>query len=165
MTKTSIAPHLPPTDDLRKRLDDEVGGLSITLKNRGLDWLFYDLDGKTIVAHYFPAQGLLNIHANGSARPTFQATGTEPDHIPPLLKQHLRDYDDGDGEGPPSTDRVPIRSDLSDRQRDLLFRLVVAMAGNHAHAKTAPSVLVKRARDIVIEATNIKLQDEEDPNE
>jgi hypothetical protein len=160
MAKTAVAPHLLPTDDLRKRLDDEVGGLTITLKNRGLDWLFYDLDGRSIVAHYFPAQSLLNIHAGGAAKPSFQATGADPDDIPGLLKKHLRDAEDDD-DRPLGNGQLPIQSELSGRQQDLLFRLVVAMAGNSGHAKQAPGEIVRRARDMVVEATNVKLQDEE----
>jgi hypothetical protein len=172
VTKTVTAPHLLPTDDLRTRLDREVGGLTVTLKNRGLDWLFYDLDGRSIVAHFFPAQSLLNIHAGGSARPTFQATGVAPDDIPPLLRKHL-ERDEGDGNeteaeeieriaGPQRRESVPVESDLSERQRELLFRVVVAMASNPGHAgwmKADPLAFVKTARDIVLHATNIKAQD------
>ena len=155
MPKTAIAQHLLPTDDLRKQLDEKVGGLTISLKNRGLDWLFYDLDGKTIVAHYFPAQSLLNVHAEGSARPTFQGNGIGPDEIADVLAKHL------------DTDHelvlrygVPVISDLSDCQREILYRFVAALAGNSAHAKTPPATLVSRARELMIEAINTKLHDD-----
>jgi hypothetical protein len=55
----------------------------------------------------------------------------------------------------------PIESELSDRQRALLFQLLVALAGNPAHAKDDPLTLTKRARDLVINATAIKAQDKE----
>ncbi len=164
VTKTTIAPHLLPTDDLRHRLEREVGGLTISCKNRGLDWLFYDLDGRTICAHYFPAQSLLNVHDGGSARPTFQANGVAPDDIPGLLAKHL----DRDEDGPlreallgSSEDAVPVASDLSDRQRDLLVKLVLVLAANPEHANKDAAELVRYARALTIEAMNIQLQDDE----